>query len=616
VLDVLYTCITGQHDIRLVLLGGLLCVVGCFTAANLFVHAREATRKRGFALAAASATVFGAGVWATHFVAELAFTPGLPIAYDFNLTALSLLIAVAMTGLGMVIVLHFGQPVAGGLMIGAAVAAMHYTGMGALRVPADLVWRPGYVAASLVTGAVGAGAATWVLCRGPAWRFRIWATTLLVLAIVGLHFSAMAAITLVPNPDIAIPHAAVEPNMLAVLVAVVSLAIVALGMSVSVYEEQWARRATHEANDLRLSREHLARAQRISGVGSVVRDLRTGAMECSEELRHLFGIEDSGFEPAVDNLLTFVHPDDHPAVAAAARAAAANCIIVPPREFRIVRPGGEVRIVYREMDLVHDASGEPVQQIVTFKDITELRSLQEREKELHRQLLHSQKMEALGTLAGGVAHELNNALVPVLALAKLALDSLPSDHPVREDIVMIVGGSERARDLVKQILAYSRKQETPKRDIDLAAVTCEALQMLRAGLPATIQIVERIAAVPELRGDAGELHQVIINLVTNAAQAIGSKLGTVTVTLAPAGDNLCLSVADTGCGMDRATMERIFEPFFTTKEPGSGTGLGLSVIHGIVTRHGGNIDVDSEPGKGSVFHVVLPLPAAAEALAA
>jgi PAS domain S-box-containing protein len=242
-----------------------------------------------------------------------------------------------------------------------------------------------------------------------------------------------------------------------------------------------------------------------------------------------------------------------------------------------------------------------------WTDITALKRAEERRRALEHQLQHSQRLEALGTLAGGIAHDLNNTLVPIVALAKLLLDDLAEDRVAHRDIETIVAAGERARDLVSQILAFSRKQKSDRHEIDLATVVHEALRMLRATLPATIAIVEEIDPVPALSGDACELQQVVVNLVTNAAQAIGSDPGKITIAVKLDGDGIRLSIADTGCGMDTTTMERIFEPFFTTKEVGEGTGLGLSVMHGIVIGHGGRIAVNSELGKGTEFDVFLPV---------
>ena len=385
---------------------------------------------------------------------------------------------------------------------------------------------------------------------------------------------------------------------------------------VAILHERLGWRAARDAAELRRSQEQLARVLRISGIGSVERNLRTGRVEWSAEACRIFGLNPDDIDQTREFFYSLVHPDDRDMVRAAADQSNSG-IASEPLEYRIVRPDGEIRVVYRENDIVLDEAGWPIAQFSVFKDVTEAHAAQAREKELQRQLLHSQKLEALGTLAGGVAHDLNNTLVPILALSKLAVEALPEGSGLHDDILTIYRASERARDLVKQILAFSRKQNAAKQHVDLARVTRDALQMLRATLPATIQIADQILEVPRVLGDPGEMHQVIINLVTNAGHAIGSSLGKITVRLwgaaerepslaGEAGSVVCLSVGDTGCGMDQATLDRIFEPFFTTKSVGEGTGLGLSVVHGIVTRHGGRIEVRSTPGEGSKFTVALP----------
>jgi PAS domain S-box-containing protein len=244
-----------------------------------------------------------------------------------------------------------------------------------------------------------------------------------------------------------------------------------------------------------------------------------------------------------------------------------------------------------------------------WTDVTEIKRVEAERRLLERQLYHSQRLEALGTLAGGVAHELNNALVPVVALTKLLVPKLPEGSRERRNLETVVIGAERSRDLVKQILAFSRKDGAQRRGepVDLASVLHDALRMMRASLPATIRIEQTVVPIGHVRGDSSQLHQVIVNLVTNAAQAIGDALGTIVVRLAPAdGSHVYLSVADTGCGMTEETTARLFEPFFTTKDVGKGTGLGLSVVHGIVKAHGGSITVDSAPGRGTSFEILLP----------
>jgi signal transduction histidine kinase len=206
----------------------------------------------------------------------------------------------------------------------------------------------------------------------------------------------------------------------------------------------------------------------------------------------------------------------------------------------------------------------------------------------------------------------------VLALGKLTMKRLPEGSREHANLVMILKAGERARDLVRQILAFSRKDAPTRQAVDVAALLRDSLRMLSASLPATLRIDEAIAEVPLVSADPGQLHQIMINLMVNAAQAIGDKIGRITVTLdtAPgalleggpgaAGTAVHVSVADTGCGMDEATRQRIFEPFFTTKHVGEGTGLGLSVVHGIIAQHGGRITVESHPGEGTRFDVYLP----------
>ena len=228
---------------------------------------------------------------------------------------------------------------------------------------------------------------------------------------------------------------------------------------------------------------------------------------------------------------------------------------------------------------------------------------------------HSQKLEALGTLAGGIAHDLNNTLVPVLTLAKLTARRLPEGGRERTNLETIHTAGLRARDLVKQILAFARREQVEKQSVDLAALTREALTLLRASIPATIKLVEDIDDVPSILGDAGQLHQVIVNIITNGAQAIDGRIGQIVVSLKenrrrdPVTNQRLVSLAiqDTGIGMDAHTMSRIFDPFFTTKPVGEGTGLGLSVVHGIVTDHGGRIEVASHPGEGTQFQIYLPI---------
>jgi PAS domain S-box-containing protein len=243
-----------------------------------------------------------------------------------------------------------------------------------------------------------------------------------------------------------------------------------------------------------------------------------------------------------------------------------------------------------------------------WTDVTAIKRAEAEHRTLEAQLHHSQRLEALGTLAGGAAHEINNALLPAITLSKLMLRHQPAESRERRNLELILTGAERSRDLVKQILAFSRKdeEERPKQTVDLASVLAEALRLLYPTVQTSIRFVDEITPSPPIHGDPGQLQQVIVNLITNAAQAIGEMPGAITISLRSDGEHVRLSIADTGCGMDELTAARVFEPFFTTKPVGEGTGLGLSVVHGIIKAHGGRIELKTSPGHGTCFDILLP----------
>lgn len=289
-----------------------------------------------------------------------------------------------------------------------------------------------------------------------------------------------------------------------------------------------------------------------------------------------------------------------------------------PREgtFTTSSREGRAVVIAGTVTPVRDEAGRIVDYVAVGRDVTEEQSLQERVRRV-------QKMDALGTLAGGIAHDFNNILQPILSFAQLVQATLPADHVASTHAGSVVAAALRARALVEQILAFARRSEQERHPVAIVAILKETLKFLRASLPATVELRMEIASDEVyVQADPTQLHQVVLNLVTNAAQAIGDSGGVVTVTLEPAdaappalaasqprlarGDVVRLAVADTGVGMDPETIERIFEPFFTTRGPGGGTGLGLAVAHGIVEAHGGALAVRSEPGRGSTFEVYLP----------
>ncbi len=246
----------------------------------------------------------------------------------------------------------------------------------------------------------------------------------------------------------------------------------------------------------------------------------------------------------------------------------------------------------------------------------------EKNKEkLQSQLRQAQKLESIGVLAGGIAHDFNNILFPMIGFLEMMLDDIPGDSPLYDRLNKVLAGAKRASDLVRQILTFSRESANDPRPLKIQSIIKEVSNLIQSTLPATIEIRQYADSnCAPVMADPTHIHQVIMNLVTNAYHAMQEKGGMLEISLKETdlefddlkdlgmkpGPYVCLSVSDTGMGMDRAVSEKIFDPYFTTKEKGKGTGLGLAVVHGIVRTCGGDIRVYSEPGKGSVFHVYLP----------
>ncbi|MFH1981343.1 MAG: DUF3365 domain-containing protein [Pseudomonadota bacterium] len=256
------------------------------------------------------------------------------------------------------------------------------------------------------------------------------------------------------------------------------------------------------------------------------------------------------------------------------------------------------------------------------RDISDRKRADEEKATMVRQLQQVQKMESLGALAGGIAHDFNNILSPILGFTELVLDDLPPDSDLRAPLKQVLDGTLRARDLVKQILVFSRQAESEPKPIKLQSVLEEALKLIRASLPATIAITA------DIEGEAGvvladptQIHQIVMNLCTNAGHAMEAAGGPLSVRLDAVDRGLGdsrepplepgryarITIADTGTGIDPQLLGRIFEPYFTTKAEGKGTGLGLAVVHGIVKSHNGHISVDSTPGRGTTFEIYFPV---------
>ncbi|MFC1523412.1 PAS domain S-box protein [Thermodesulfobacteriota bacterium] len=292
-------------------------------------------------------------------------------------------------------------------------------------------------------------------------------------------------------------------------------------------------------------------------------------------------------------------------------------------ELQLQRKDGTKLEVSLNVSAVRDENGEIVHSRTVWRDITGYKRIAEERESLRTRLLQSQKMEAIGTLAGGIAHDFNNILTPILGYTEIVLKNLPVGSSNWLDLQEVDKASLRAKELVQQILAFSRQTRQERKPVQVHLIVKEALKLLRSSLPTSIEIIQRIDTHCDyVVANPTQIHQIVMNLCTNAYHAMRKKGGVLDVSMTscvispdnmkaagldiPPGPYLKLQVSDTGCGMDKITQERIFEPYFTTKEKGEGTGLGLAVVHSFIEDHDGYITFSSTLGEGTIFRIYLP----------
>jgi PAS domain S-box-containing protein len=376
---------------------------------------------------------------------------------------------------------------------------------------------------------------------------------------------------------------------------------------------------------LRKSEGQLKRAQRLAHLGANSSNLRTRTIEWSDETYRIFGVSRDSFVPSTPAIMDMVHPDDRDRVWA--RIGQVRQKVSPdPIEYRLVRPDGMVRHVYRESEIVKDDDGHPGHLVSIIQDISERRRTED-------QLRQAQKMEAIGNLTGGMAHDFNNLLGVIIGSLDLVGPLVAANDEAAELTQEALDAALSGAELTRRLLAFARQQPLRPERIEPNELISGIVRLLRRTLGENIEI--RLDLADDLWpvvADPAQLEASLTNLGTNARDAMprGGRLVIATanrhldsdyaaahVEVTP-GDYAAIEVTDTGTGMKPEVAERIFEPFYTTKEPGKGTGLGLSMVFGFIKQSGGHINVYSEPGVGTTFRLYLPRVAAerAEALEA
>ncbi len=374
--------------------------------------------------------------------------------------------------------------------------------------------------------------------------------------------------------------------------------------------------------DLKESRERLDSALYVSDEGLWDWDISRNQVYFDERYYSMAGYETGDFPMDFGEWEKRVHPDDLPGSKAEIQAYFEGKRPVFNMEFRFLRKDGSWMFIRARGKIIkRDETGQPLRMIGTHTDISERKRSEEENKHLQDQLYQAQKMESVGRLAGGVAHDFNNMLSAILGYSEIAMATLEEGHPARDHLAEIRRAGERSADLTRQLLAFARKQDIVPKILDLNQSIESILKMLRRLIGEDV----RLEWLPQqgmrpVKMDPSQVDQILANLCVNARDAIKDK-GQIRITTSrlryddsyaanhpgsKAGEFACVSVSDDGCGMGTELMAHLFEPFFTTKEQGKGTGLGLATIYGIVKQNEGFIEVESETGRGSTFRVCLP----------
>jgi PAS domain S-box-containing protein len=395
-----------------------------------------------------------------------------------------------------------------------------------------------------------------------------------------------------------------------------------MGLNQRVYKQ--TRELQKEIERRVQAENHLIEAQRIAHFGNWSFDLSTGAVNsASAELYRICGVNPKRFSGKLSDILDIVNPDDRD------RAESRIHKFLKNRQpysadYRIIRPNGEERIVRIQVEAVFDSYGTPVEGVGTALDITALRQAEAARLEMERNLLQTRKLDSLGVIAGGIAHNFNNLLTGIIGYLELGKMNLPKQSPVGDDIEQAMQGCYRAANLTRQMLAYTGKGIFALKQIDLNSVVCDSADLIRTttGENTTIH-TSTTPNLPFVLGDESQVRHVVMDLLINAFESLGGNAGVITLgTGTQVCDNAYLyrsklaekpeaglfvyvDVSDTGCGMDEETQELLFDPFFTTKF--MGRGMGMAAVIGIIRAHKGAILLDSKLGEGTTFRLLFPV---------
>lgn len=624
--------LNGHHDPVLVALSIVLAVSTSYTALDLSARVRRARGRARFGWTLAAAIVLGSGVWSMHFVAMLAFKVGIALSYDAATTVLSLLLALAVSGVALGLADSYrARPeirLACGALLGLGVVGMHYTGMRAVQIDAVASYHPTGVIFSILLAVLAGTAAMWLVNREGLRYRRALAGIVLGLGVAGTHYAAMAALTLTAAPGVhemvTEPVTRFDRTELAIAVAAMTFIILFVATVAVMYDRRFAVLAAREASALRASEERYRNLYRRTPLPLHSLDAAGRIEQVSDSWLTLLGYRrDEVVGRSLTDFMTResarMRDEVHwPKLMATGELTDA--------EYRLVTRDGTVLDCMLSATVERDAAGRVVKSHCGLIDVTARRRAEEA-------LRQAQKLEAVGQLTGGIAHDFNNLLAVILGNLELARKRANEDSRLLRMLDNTIQAAQRGVALTQRMLAFARRQDLKPEPVNVPDLVLGMADLLRRSIGPTVRIETRFPlGLPRANVDANQLELALLNLAVNARDAMPDG-GTIIIEareeqvpatgvgpqdgndLAP-GDYFCLRVRDTGSGMDEETLARATEPFFTTKGVGKGTGLGLAMVHGLAAQSGGRLVLASRRGEGTMADIWLPIAAAPPAAAA
>ena len=606
----------GSHDLVLVALSILIAALASYTALDLATRMRAASGSASLRWLVAAAVAMGGGIWSMHFVAMLAFSlPGVDISYDPLLTLLSLAIPILVAAGAFVVVSQRPEAlVISGIGMGLAISGMHYTGMAAMRMAASIHYDPVWVALSIVI-AIGASiVALWLAFHTTNVLQRISAGAVMGAAISGMHYAAMQGSTFNPVDIVLghVGHGAVGQAPLAFLVAGSTIGILVLGLAAAVYDRASAELAGREAEALRRSEEKFRLL--VEGVADhaiFMLDSEGRVANWNLGAIRLIGYGDE----IVGSHYAILHTEEDRDL-----GVPDIMLLNAKRDGKSTGEGFRVRKdgsrfwAEASIRVVRNERGETIGFAKIVRDVTERRAAQEALENTRDALAMSQKMETIGQLTGGVAHDFNNILAVILGSLELAKKRLqPEDLRIHRLLDNAIQSASRGASLTQRMLAFARKQDLKPVVVDIPELVRGMAALLKFDPGIRVETCFPIE-LSKVKVDANQLELAILNLAVNARDAIKTSGGVISIAAREeqaidglaAGRYVALSVSDTGCGMDEETLRHAQEPFFTTKGVGKGTGLGLSMVKGLAEQSDGVLLLKSRIGEGTTAEIWLP----------